>query len=69
MDTLENGHYDLKFTEANDGADSIWKVFGGYRNVAFWDGVAVAVSEARPALELGETRSVGFPNGIPLPLD
>jgi hypothetical protein len=60
MDTLDNGNYDLKFAETNAGLDSIWEVQPNWRNVAYWDGVPVSISEPRPALALGELTSLHF---------
>jgi len=58
MDTLPNGNFDLKFTEENAHELALADSLATSRNIAYWDGVPIAVSELRPALPLGQSRQV-----------
>jgi hypothetical protein len=58
MDTLPNGNFDLKFTEQNAHELALADSLATSRNIAYWDGVPIAVSELRPVLPLGHSRQV-----------
>ncbi|KAK3289428.1 hypothetical protein CYMTET_3139, partial [Cymbomonas tetramitiformis] len=61
--------FGITYTESNANHLSLLDIGDGYRNQIFWDGVSMGVSNPRPALKVGESRTVEWEGGIQLTPD